>query len=1308
VQYRILGPLEVLRDGESLDLGPHKQRSLLALLLLHANRVVSTDRILEDLWGEDAEGKENSLWVYVSRLRGVLEPDRDKATHPQLLVTRAHGYVLNVDPAEIDATQFEREVVRGRSLIREDAEDASQVLHDALGLWRGAALQDFAYDNFAQPDITRLEELRLGGFEDAIDADLRLGRAGELIGELETHHQHHPLRERPVGQLMLALYRAGRSADALRTFERFRRGVGEELGIDPSPELSRLEEQVLLHDSRLQVRRTARTRTDVAGRRVNPFKGLRPFQEDDAADFFGRDQLVADVVRRLSEEAPLIALVGPSGSGKSSVVRAGLIPALRKGAVEGSDHWLIAHMLPGSDPFIELEAALLRSTLDAPDSLVDILRGDDDSGLVRAALRLLPDDSSRLVVVVDQFEELFTLVEDESTRARFLDQLVGAVDDPYGRVAVLVTLRSDFYSHPLAYSGFATRMGTGVINVVPLTSDELEAAALRPAERSGVTLEPALLAELITDVIGQPGALPMFQYTLTELFDRRVGDTLSVDVYRTMDGVRGALTRRADELYKQLDAGEQAAAQQLLLRLVGVAEHGEWNRRRVHASEIIGLDVDVVAMQRVIESFATHRLLSLDRDQATGAPTVEVAHEALLQEWDQLRAWIEQNRDDLRRHRELAAAASSWHAAGRSQDYVYTGARLAESVEWTATSALKLTTREQAFLDAGLERRSIEEAAEEERRGREQHLEQTARRRTLGMAAAMVILVAVLGAVVWAMTRSPGPKIALVQLSVEAGGGPQELVIDGWEQAEGDFRFQGLREVPLIDAEERIRELADDGYELIITSLFDFGEAAYDVAGDFPQTRFVVFDGRDTSRQNVTSLSFQREGGAYLMGVAAALQSETHHVGFIGGWQSRTTDARRAAYTAGARSVDPDIAVDSVYLGPFHDGQNGPFLDIELAQATARDMYRSGADVIHHSAGTAGTTGIPAAADALTGELGRRLWVIGTEIDERRKVPPEHQDHYLTSMWKRKDKAVYEAIRVFLAGDLEPGLHELGLETGSVDYAPDGGLSSEHVLRLEAVKDEMLAGRLVPSSAATQSPEWTRPATVMATLAFDGVNCASDVAPMDVAGGDVIQVRLENATDVPVRLAFAAVADDVDPNTVWNAADPLRDGLLYNWVETNTAPRATSGVAMRLIPDAYFVYCFTDSGSYEGTAFTAHFETTCEGPDPVSDDPTDVIDALAAALTARDADAVCSLFADDAVLSWSAEWSIEGNADIAQAITPFDDDRWFQQMIFTDIEVAGQVVTWTEEHHGLYSVDTSQGHRAVVENGKIKRVDAGG
>ena len=320
MEFGILGPLEARSGGEPIDLGPYKQRALLALLLLHVDRVVPTDRILEELWGDDGAGKEKALWVHISRLRSALEPQRGARGQSSVLVTRDHGYSIRTDPATLDANRFETAVRDARARLTDDPDGAAQILRDALDLWRGTALQDFTYDEFARADIARLEELRLDAVETRVEADLRRGLASELVGELETLSQQHPLRERPVAQLMHALYRSGRQAEALRAFERYRRRLGEDLGLEPSPELRRLEEQVLLHDSRLAPVAARPAPVETAG---NPFKGLHAFQESDADDFFGRDRLVADVLTRLGGGARLVALVGPSGSGKSSVVRAG-------------------------------------------------------------------------------------------------------------------------------------------------------------------------------------------------------------------------------------------------------------------------------------------------------------------------------------------------------------------------------------------------------------------------------------------------------------------------------------------------------------------------------------------------------------------------------------------------------------------------------------------------------------------------------------------------------------------------------------------------------------------------------------------------------------------------------------------------------------------------------------------------------------------------------------------------------------------------------------------------------------------------
>jgi DNA-binding SARP family transcriptional activator len=256
VDYRILGTFEV-HDGErELELGGAKQRALLVVVLLNANRVVSTDRLIDELWGEQPPaGARHVIQVYVSELRKALEPNRSA------LVTRAPGYLIRVEAGELDLERFERLLEKGREALNAgDAETAAADLRAALDLWRGAPLADFTYEPFAQGAIARLEELRLAAVEDRIEADLALGRHADLVGEVRVLISEHPLREGFRRQLMLALYRSGRQAEALEVHQQTRQVLVDELGIDPSPALQRLEHAILNQDSALEFQPPGGTR----------------------------------------------------------------------------------------------------------------------------------------------------------------------------------------------------------------------------------------------------------------------------------------------------------------------------------------------------------------------------------------------------------------------------------------------------------------------------------------------------------------------------------------------------------------------------------------------------------------------------------------------------------------------------------------------------------------------------------------------------------------------------------------------------------------------------------------------------------------------------------------------------------------------------------------------------------------------------------------------------------------------------------------------------------------------------------------
>jgi DNA-binding SARP family transcriptional activator len=254
LEFRILGPLEVARGGRPLRLGGARQRSLLAILLLHANELVSRDRLIEELWGEEPpETAPSALRVHVAQLRKALS---DGEPSDRLIVTRAPGYVLTLEPDRLDLHRFERLADEGSRALSEGRwSEASKALHEALALWRGPALADLAYEGFAQPEIARLAELRLSTLESRIEADLALGRHAEVIPELEALVAEQPLRELPRGQLMLALYRTGRQAEALALYRETRRALGEELGIDPSPALQQLESGILRQDPALEAPR---------------------------------------------------------------------------------------------------------------------------------------------------------------------------------------------------------------------------------------------------------------------------------------------------------------------------------------------------------------------------------------------------------------------------------------------------------------------------------------------------------------------------------------------------------------------------------------------------------------------------------------------------------------------------------------------------------------------------------------------------------------------------------------------------------------------------------------------------------------------------------------------------------------------------------------------------------------------------------------------------------------------------------------------------------------------------------------------
>jgi DNA-binding SARP family transcriptional activator/WD40 repeat protein len=1129
MQLRVLGPLEVVEDGARVPLGGPKQRTVLALLVQGAGGRVSVDELILAVYGEEASGgARHTVQTYVSNLRQVFG---------EVLRGTGDGYVFDVEPMAIDAGRFESAYQAAVRELDHEPERAALRLVEGLALWRGHPYAGVEHHGLLDAEIARLQELRLAALERRIECDLALGRHRELVSELESLAAQHPFRESLRAHQIVALYRCGRQSDALAVLERTRRVLGDELGIDPSPQLQLLERQILVQDPALElevgprverrallvaeldaehwsverraevlaqrdeviaevvdptvstvglrgtavfvafgdvsvaaqtavalaglgteptlrvavdhgdvevadeavtgppVNRAARIvalahpgqvllspdahraltaagtsgwgasalgrhavtgidaplalyqlqddglvarfpplrvgrlpppvptsgpasvpgyelrerlgtsemgvvyrayqasvgrevvvraiRRDLAadpafirsfeaeGQRVarlahphllplvdywrapdgaylvhplvgggdlrrwavrtgstgqasldmveqvgealayahahgvihgrlhpgnvlvdeasnvyladvgvaqmcgdlfgpsapayaapetlgggtltvaadvyalgvlsfellearrpppdeslplpatavgdvlaratssdpseryeqvgdllaelraavtgaagsppprsaarNPYRGLEPFLEADAGDFYGREALVGELVAVLAERR-LVTVVGPSGIGKSSVVRAGLVPALRAGAIQGSQRWLVTDLFPGAQPFEELAAALRRVAVDAAVDLGGVPRGAED-GLHRWAQRMLPRDSE-LLLVIDQFEELFTQTVGEDTRRAFLALLIAAVSHPDPRVRIVVTLRADFFDRPLHDASFAEVMRHGVVAVRAPSRDELARAVRQPAAGVGVQVEDRLVERIVGDADGEPGALPLLQYVLAERFATRDADVVSLAAYDASGGLHGAIGRRAEELYLGLTPSQRDATRHVLLRLVTVDEHDEDTRRRVRRDELAGLGLDSADLRHVLDAFGRARLLSFDRDPITRGPTVEVAHEAILTQWDRLRSWIDAVRDDLLTARRLTASSREWEDASHDPSFLLRGARLEATERWREHSGLHLTDDEAGYLGASRHAADVEEATSRRRRRR--------------------------------------------------------------------------------------------------------------------------------------------------------------------------------------------------------------------------------------------------------------------------------------------------------------------------------------------------------------------------------------------------------------------------------------------------------------------------------------------------------------------------------------------------------------------------------------------------------------
>ncbi len=467
-----------------------------------------------------------------------------------------------------------------------------------------------------------------------------------------------------------------------------------------------------------QVRRdlAAAATEAVPGTGEPPYLGLATFGARDAHRFFGRKQLTDELVQRAAD-TPLLAVVGASGSGKSSLLRAGLLPALNGRGVL---------FTPGAEPLRQLSAVLARSPGAADDRVPVQQPGSADPDQLRAAARQalarLPG-AGQITLVVDQFEELFTLCHDWRSRERFIDCLLAIAGDDDGDVRLVLAVRADFYGHCTQHAGLVPVMRDSQIVVGPMTASDLREAVAGPAQQGGWVIEPTLVEAVVAEAAGQPGILPLVSHALLETWRRRQGRTLTVAGFHAAGGLAESISRSAESIYAGLDPKGQDIARELFLRLTALGEGTDDTRRRVPYTELPDDD----AVRDVLNRLSAARLITCDTED------VSVSHESLIRRWSRLRDWLATDRDQLLAHRRLTEATKEWERHGRDQAFLYRGRRLARWDEPPGSRPGRLSAAEAEFLDAG---RRLERQETDARRRRT--------RGAVSLLAGVMVLVSVL------------------------------------------------------------------------------------------------------------------------------------------------------------------------------------------------------------------------------------------------------------------------------------------------------------------------------------------------------------------------------------------------------------------------------------------------------------------------------------------------------------------------------------------------------------------------------------
>jgi WD40 repeat protein/DNA-binding SARP family transcriptional activator len=732
LKISVLGHLQISAGKTILSkFESNKVRALLAYLVVEMNRPHSREALAEMFWPESPiQSSLANLRYALADLRKVIEDE--KQNPPYLIISRENLQFNTSSDYELDAATFSE-------LLNSDN---IEKLKQGIALYQGDFLASFPSiesDPFEEWILLKRELFKRQAIEALrliTDHHEQRGEYQQALPFARRQVELEPWLEEAHQQLMHVLALDGQRSAALAQYETCRRTLASELDVEPTQETIQLYESI--RDGELEkVPHLLKREPPAPG--APPFKGLQYFDETDADLFFGREALVSHLVdqihsREKTKGAQFLAIIGASGSGKSSLVRAGLIPALKRGGMSRRVHVIT----PTEHPLEALSSRLKKDSI----------------------------SKEHILLFVDQFEELFTLCQSEGERKSFINNLLRAAQ--VGSASVVIALRADFYAACAPYENLRKTLSQNQEYIGPMNAGELRRAIEEPARANGWLFEPGLVDLLLHDIGAdgdqspEPGALPLLSHALLETWHRRSGRMLTLAGYAESGRIHEAITKTAETVFAQFSLEEQSIARNIFLRLTELGEGTQETRRRVLLSEILPPSESASLLSKKTETVL--KMLSDARLVITTEATAEVAHEALIREWTRLREWLTDNREGLRLHRYLTEAAQEWDRLGRDPGLLYRKTRLGQALEWVDTHSSDSNSLEQDFLSASKafaeqeiaerefqRKRELEAArrlAESERERAEQQMRTTRQLRTRAIYLSAAFIAAIILAIV--------------------------------------------------------------------------------------------------------------------------------------------------------------------------------------------------------------------------------------------------------------------------------------------------------------------------------------------------------------------------------------------------------------------------------------------------------------------------------------------------------------------------------------------------------------------------------